>query len=446
MEVKSQPDILASVMIERYFVIISFDALGKSDLNVLKSLPGFSKLMQTASYSDHVYSVYPSLTYPCHTSISTGMFPMNHGVVSNTLLQMNRKNPDWNWERNKIKADTFYDAAMRNGLTTAAVLWPVTGKSKITYNLPEIFPNRPWQNQIMVSLMNGSPKYLLELNRKFGYLRKGIREPWLDNFVEASAHHTIKKKRPNVIMIHFVELDAMRHNFGYHSKEANQSLLSYDDKLFNMMKLLEDEGIMDKTTLFVLGDHDQIPVQKAIHLNAVFKAKGLIQTTKQKITGYDAYVKSEDGSAYVYLKNPKDTLMLEKVKTLLQALKERTDFGLEEIYSNEEAIEFGADRNCSFLLEAKRGFIFEDSHIKPALMELSEDKKKDGSFGKSAHGFSPFKEDYQTAFFAIGKGIKKNIHLESMRLIDEGPTFAHLMGTRLNETDGRILYEIIDNE
>jgi len=213
-----------------------------------------------------------------------------------------------------------------------------------------------------------------------------------------------------------------------------------------MMKLLEDEGIMDKTTLFVLGDHDQIPVQKAIHLNAVFKAKGLIQTTKQKITGYDAYVKSEDGSAYVYLKNPKDTLMLEKVKTLLQALKERTDFGLEEIYSNEEAIEFGADRNCSFLLEAKRGFIFEDSHIKPALMELSEDKKKDGSFGKSAHGFSPFKEDYQTAFFAIGKGIKKNIHLESMRLIDEGPTFAHLMGTRLNETDGRILYEIIDNE
>lgn len=433
-------------MIDRYFIIISFDALGKNDLNVLKSLPGFSKLMETASYSDHVFSVYPSLTYPCHTSISTGMFPMNHGVVSNTLLQVNRKSPDWNWERNNIKADTFYDAAMRKGLTTAALLWPVTGKSKITYNLPEIFPNRPWENQIMVSLKNGSPKYLLELAAKFGHLLKGIGQPWLDNFVEASAHHTIKEKRPNVIMIHFVELDAMRHNFGYHSKEAKNALLSYDDKLFNMMKLLEDEGIMDKTTLFVLGDHDQIPVSKAMHLNAVFKAKGLIQTNKQKITDYDAYVKSEDGSAYVYLKNPKDTLMVEKVKTILQALKERADFGIEEIYSQKEAIAFGANRNCSFMLEAKRGFIFEDSHIKPTLMDLYEEKKKDGSYGKSAHGFSPFKEDYQTVFFATGKGIKKNIHIESMSLIDEGPTFAHVMGTRLNGTDGRILHEIIENE
>lgn len=433
-------------MIERYFVIISFDALGKNDLNVLKSLPGFSRLMETASYSDHVYSVYPSLTYPCHTSISTGMYPMNHGVVSNTLLQVNRKSPDWNWERSKIKADTFYDAAMRKGLTTAALLWPVTGKSKITYNLPEVFPNRPWENQISVSLKNGSPKYLLELAAKFGYLLKGITQPSLDHFVYASAQYTIKEKRPNVIMMHFVELDAMRHTFGYHSKEADEALLSYDDKLFNMMKFLEDEGIMDKTTLFVLGDHDQIPVEKAMHLNAVFKTKGLIQTTHQKIIGYDAYVQSEDGSAYVYLKNPKDLLMLEKVKGILQALKDRPDFGIEEIYSKEEAIAFGANRDCSFMLEAKRGFIFEDSHTSPALMDLSETKKKDGSYGKSTHGFSPFKEDYQTVFFATGKGIKKNVHIPTMRLIDEGPTFAHLMGTSLPGADGRVLSEILETE
>lgn len=371
---------------------------------------------------------------------------MNHGVVSNTLLQVNRKSPDWNWERSKIKADTFYDAAMRKGLTTAALLWPVTGKSKITYNLPEVFPNRPWENQISVSLKNGSPKYLLELAAKFGYLLKGITQPSLDHFVYASAQYTIKEKRPNVIMMHFVELDAMRHTFGYHSKEADEALLSYDDKLFNMMKFLEDEGIMDKTTLFVLGDHDQIPVEKAMHLNAVFKTKGLIQTTHQKIIGYDAYVQSEDGSAYVYLKNPKDLLMLEKVKGILQALKDRPDFGIEEIYSKEEAIAFGANRDCSFMLEAKRGFIFEDSHTSPALMDLSETKKKDGSYGKSTHGFSPFKEDYQTVFFATGKGIKKNVHIPTMRLIDEGPTFAHLMGTSLPGADGRVLSEILETE
>jgi len=431
-------------MQERYFIIVSFDALSNRDLTTLEHLPGFRRLLKDASYSKKVFSVYPSNTYPCHSSISTGMYPMNHGVTSNTLLQINRKHPDWNWTRDRIKVDTFYDAALRKGYTTCALLWPVTGKSQITYNLPERFANRPWQNQVSVALSNGTPRFLLDIEKRFRHLRNGIKQPELDTFVEAVAHYTIKSKKPNVMMIHFVELDAMRHKYGYDSKEAHEALLSYDQKLTGIFRLLDEEDMMDKTTLFVLGDHDQIPVHTAVHMNSIFKDKGLLRTHGEKIVDYDAYAEGMDGSCYIHLKNPQDEALKMRVLEILERLKDRKDFGIEEIYSQEEAISFGASNHAAFMLEAKRGFFFSNDHRKPA--QLKVNLKADGSdhHGKSTHGYHPEKENYQTVFFATGKGIKKNVEILSMSLIDEGPTFAHLMGTKLHDTDGRILHEIID--
>lgn len=70
----------------------------------------------------------------------------------------------------------------------------MTAKAKIDYHMPEIFANRPWHHQIAVSFMNGSKRYQLEMNNKFGHLRKGIAQPELDDFVTASTVHTIQTK------------------------------------------------------------------------------------------------------------------------------------------------------------------------------------------------------------------------------------------------------------
>ena len=52
-----------------------------------------------------------------------------------------------------------------------------------------------------------------------------------------------------------------------------------------------------------------------------------------------------------------------------------------------------------------------------------------GKYTCATHGYSPEKEDYSTVFIATGKGIKPNVEIESMKLIDEGPTFARLTRT-----------------
>ena len=209
-----------------YTIVISFDALSALDFDVINRLPNFHKFIAESSYCRKVYSVYPSLTYPAHTTIVTGRYPKNHGIINNTLFQPHRTTPDWFWYRKYIHGSTLYDKAIDDGLKVAALLWPVTGKSRIQYNMPEIFANRPWQNQISVSLLSGSPIYQALLNQKFGSFRKGLSQPELDNFVHQCALYTIRKYAPNLMLIHYVDLDSQRHKHGFYSSEAESTSAS----------------------------------------------------------------------------------------------------------------------------------------------------------------------------------------------------------------------------
>jgi predicted AlkP superfamily pyrophosphatase or phosphodiesterase len=190
-----------------HLIIISFDCLSSLDFPMLKTLPNFQSILNTGTLVQEVKSIYPSVTYPCHATIVTGNYPNRHGVINNTLLQPGRNSPDWNWFRECIKGTTLYDEVKKANMTTAALLWPVTANADIDYNMPEIFANRPWHNQILVSLMSGSPRFQWGLNRRYGHIRKGLNQPELDDFVLESTVDTIKTKKPNLLMVHFTDLD-----------------------------------------------------------------------------------------------------------------------------------------------------------------------------------------------------------------------------------------------
>jgi predicted AlkP superfamily pyrophosphatase or phosphodiesterase len=97
-------------------IIISLDAMGARDLEYMKTKKHFASLCSKGALCDHVSSVYPTLTYPAHVSIVTGMKPLNHGVINNTCLQPNRPDPDWMWQRKFVKTTTLYDEAIKAGM------------------------------------------------------------------------------------------------------------------------------------------------------------------------------------------------------------------------------------------------------------------------------------------------------------------------------------------
>lgn len=427
--------------------VVSFDGLSSLDFAYISKLPNFSQFLKKASYSSKVYSVYPSLTYPAHASIVTGSYPRNHGVINNTLLQPNKKTPDWYWQRKYIKGETFYDLAIEKGMKVAALLWPVTAQSKIQYNMPEVVANRPWENQILVSLFNGSPMYQYILNQKFGHLRKGLHQPHLDTFVHQSLLYTIREYHPDITLVHYTDLDSMRHYHGFHSREAFEALRRHDQRLGELIQLLKDRNVYEESTLVVLGDHSSLDEDKIIYLNRLLLQKGYIQVnSKGWITDYQAIAKSCDGSSYVYLKNPQDRANKQIISTLYNVFEEfnHATNALETIHSNAEAIQLGADPRCLFMLEANHGYYFADDFGKEIIHKiLPQEVGATPHHTSAAHGYSPYKNNYTTVFMASGKGIRERVVIEEMNLVDEGPTLAKLLGVNLKKVDGRILHELL---
>lgn len=427
-------------MISKNLIVLSFDALSKKDFDYFSKLPNFSKLLSSGSHSKNVESVNPTLTYACHSSIITGYRPIKHGVYTNTLLQPNRlESPDWHWQRKYIKKDTVYDLAGRNGLKVASLLWPVTAGAKIKYNLPEIWPNRKWQNQIMMSTLNGSLSYQLELNKKFGHIRKGVQQPYLDDFTTESVIYTIKKYKPNLLLAHFIDLDSMRHYKGHDSVEAKEAIDRLDQRLGKIIETIEEQNMKQDTTLVVLGDHAQIPVSKAISLNLLFERKNLLTRSGENISDWNVISKANDGSAYIFIK---DKSRIEEVRNILEDFKNKTN-SIKVIINKEEILKRGMHPDADLVVDGNDGFYFKDKFAEDVIVDVHDEygNLKEG-YLMSSHGFLVDHKDYETVFMVSGPGLKEKFEIEKMEIIDEGPTFAKILGLDLGKTDGRILEEI----
>lgn len=423
--------------------LISLDAFGAEDLKYASTLPNFSYLLERSAIVEKVETVYPSLTYVAHTSITTGMYPKQHGVINNTLLQPKRESPDWHWYAKDIRVPTIFDVAHEAGYVIASFLWPVTGRDpSIKYNVAEIFANRPWQNQVLVSLYSSSLKFVFDLNRKFGKMRRGILQPELDEFLTACAVDTIEHKNPDLMAIHLVDLDSTRHKYGVDSLEARSAIVRMDNHLGQIFKAMEQKGILEDTVIAVFGDHYQINVETVIRLNAVFKEKGWITENKYgKIIEWCALAKAADGSCYIYTKQETDSAEVRKV------LESFPDI-IETIYNQEEAARLGADETCTFLVEARRGFYFRDESSGPfsePTVPQPDQQEPAKPLHRATHGFSPGKEHYATTLLLSGPGINSSVRLPKGKLVDHAPTFLYALGLAFKHPiDGNALIELFE--
>ncbi len=421
----------------RRMIVISLDAVGECDLEDMKQMPNFREFFEKAALCSHVESVYPSLTYPAHASIVTGCWPKTHGVVNNLRFQPWRKKPDWFWQRRFINGHTIYEEAEKKGMKTAAFLWPVTGGAKIRWNLPEVWANHVWQNQIMVSFVNGSPLFQVDLYKRFGHLMKGFCQPDLDNFVQSCFLYSMKKYEPDLSLVHWTDVDNHRHDYGVNSKEAKEALLRHDRRLGELFAMLKEMGWEKDTDLVLLGDHYQMDTSQIAYPNYYFKKAGWLISDGSRIRTWQVICRESGGSCSIYVKNKKQ---LPKVRRFLETWKMRKDSPIKEIFDKEEAISMGADPDAAFVLEAKEGWYFQDGTARPF---ESADRKKEPSHHLGNHGFHPNRRGYQTFFAGAGPDFLPGARVDSMRLIDEGPTLARILGVELKGAEGRAVENLL---
>lgn len=420
----------------RYLVVISIDALNSMDYDYIKTLPNFKFLMDNGSYAKEVVGVYPSLTYPSHASIITGVYPDKHGISSNEINEPGVKKQRWYWFSKDIKVPTLYDVAKEHGMTVGALLWPVTAGGDIDYLLPEIWNVKKNHNQLLTTIKYGSPLFDITLESKYGRLLKTGKKPQLDAFTAASAAYMIKTKKPNLSLIHFIEVDHNRHKYGVMSENVKIALKNEDKRIGKIIHAVKDAGIYSNTTFIVLGDHGFQDTDYKICMNTAFRDAGLINVNKNgKLTDWQAYVNSCDGSAQVYLKDNNSETM-KKVEQLLYQYKNKADSCIKEIYTKGQCKEKGVTGDFSYMLEANRGYYFANDWTQKTVINNRD-------YYAATHGYDPLTPNYRTFFLASGAGIRKGVVISSINIVDECPTMAKLLGLKMANVDGRVLNEII---
>jgi len=420
----------------KHLIVISYDAFSQDQWELASRLPNLSKLINNGAYTNRLTSVYPTLTYVVHSTMVTGVYPDKHGVFHNNPFQpfVPEKEQHWFWYRSDIKVPTIYDKLKEAKLTSAGILWPVTGKASIDYNIPEIRAIGN-ENQALKILKNGSPRYSIRMELKYGKIRRGIEQPYLDDFTTRCTVDTILRKKPNFMLVHLIDLDDTKHEHGTVGCEVEQTVTRMDRRLGDIIKATEEAGIYEETIFLVIGDHGQLDVRYKVKLNQLLKDNGLIYEENGELK-WRAYVQNAGGAAYLHIREG-DTEAEKLALSILNEAKKEESYGIEGIYTAAELKEDHIYTGVSYMLEAKEGYCFDDNLEGAVITDLEVMGKK-----YATHGYSPKKPNYSCNLVISGTAVKKQYEIDEARMVDIAPTMAEILGIEFNHCDGRSLSEI----
>lgn len=423
-----------------HLILISLDGLASVDLAYLRDLPHFKTMLESGTLCAEVRGVYPTHTYPLHASMITGTYPQKHGIFANTPLQPGVEKPSWFWYRKDIRVPTLYDIARRAGFKVASLFWPSAGRARLNWNIPEIIAVRPGQSQVGLVLRNGTPLFILNMKRRFGHLLQGSDREQLDNFNTEAAAWLIRNKRPGLLLLHLLDLDHTKHIHGFQGEAINRVLRQADGRLGRLFEASRRAGTFEETAFVVIGDHAYFDVHRRIHLNYAFKNAGLIRLDRMnKLVDWQASCNPCGGSAQVFLKDRYDQALYEKVETLLLRLKGCRQNGIEAVYDRDALKGWRQDESVDYMLEAVPGYTFCNGRADALVTPIEDDQKAN-------HGYRPDREGYSSLFLASGAGIRRGVLLESMDIVDVGPSLAALLGLSLEEAQGTVRSEILNTE
>lgn len=431
-------------MSKNRIIVLSVDALVYEDLEYLRTKPHFKMLYDGGSAVKRCRTIYPSVTYPCHVSMSSGTYPNKHGVINNSLFMPGTvKDVPWNWFADVIKTPDIFTAAKAAGLTTAAVFWPVTGCHKdIDYLIAEYWPQSTSDtHEACFKRAGTSPDVYEKCIKPFVDGVKIRKHPVTDWFNIQSACAIIKNYKPDLLLIHPGNIDSYRHATGIFSERVTMGLDEVETFIQMLTQATRDAGVFEETNFFIVSDHGQLDIVRTIKPNVVFADHGLIDINEDgTLKDWRAYTLSSGMSAEVFLKNPDDNEIWQKTYDLLKYMRDEGIYGISEVYTKEEINEKEhLSGGFSFMLETDGYTSFAEDWSRPMIKNLDI---SDYRFGRATHGYNPDKGP-QPTLVAFGPAIKQGVEVERRPTVDEAPTYAKILGVEMPWADGKPIDEIL---
>lgn len=403
---------------DRQVIVISIDgfpAYALNDPNV--SVPTIKRLAEDGAVADSMLTVNPSVTWPNHTSMVTGVPPSRHGVLYNGLPVRIGEGKSvqvepWVPKHELVQATTVYDLAHAAGLTTAEVDWVAIHKPKtITWS----FSERPAVTDPVVREMIEAELVTEAGIRDFSKTQIVVR----DEIWTRAAIHILKKHKPNLLLFHLLATDGNQHRYGARSLGGNTALALADARVKQIVDAADK-----RATILIVSDHGFKTYDKVIRPNALMTAKGWKD---------DVWVVPEGGSAMVYVtRASKKAELLPKLRAEFASLK-----GIQQVVTPDEFHAFGFpppnDRMADLVLFANDRFAFDLGSWGETIVEVPVGTTP------GAHGYSNQDSSMHAIFIAWGAGIRRGVRLGSIRNLDVAPTIARLLRLEMNNIDGQVL-------
>jgi predicted AlkP superfamily pyrophosphatase or phosphodiesterase len=368
--------------VKNYIVLVSLDAF-RWDYNKIYNTPNLNKLAKEGVKADRMISSFPTVTFPNHYSIATGLYPDHHGLINNSFPA-----PDLGLyyrmgDRAAVENPQFYGGepiwvtAEKQGAKAASFFWvgseaPVGGMH---------------------------PTYWKKYDESVTF------EARIDTVVKWLGYP--EDKRPELVTLYFDEPDATSHKFGPVSPQTGEMVHRLDSLIGVLRSKLNALPEAKKINLVILSDHGMAAISPARYVNI----KSLVP---------DRMITSISGGNPVYLINPaagkKDSVLL--LINRAKGLKAWSKLQLPPKWH------YGTNPRIPEIV------VVADS-------SWSIGTKPDGSSLRGgAHGYDNSNPDMFSIFYATGPSFKKAYSFMELNNVDVYDLICHILKLTPAKNDG----------
>lgn len=359
-----------------YVILVSFDGY-RHDYTEKYKPNNIRSFIKSGVEAEGIIPIYPTLTFPNHYALVTGMRSENHGIVQNKFYDpvrdeiyhfMKSSGKDGSW----YTGEPLWKTASKQGLKAASYFW-VGSDAKGNY--PDY-----WFRY------DGRTSKAKRVDQVLEWLKLPLSE------------------RPNFITLYFSEVDSKGHKYGPNSDQVESAVHNVDKALGRLLDGLDE--IKLPVNVILVSDHgmQELYEDKVVFLDDHLKDLGGV-----RVVG---------GGAHTNLYIPNSDIR-EKVFKKLSKAPHLTVYKKENIPKH-----FGYSSN------QRIGDLVISTHAPYYLKKL---RSSGNSVKGATHGFEPLKTPSMNGiFYAKGPNFKKGLKIPAFENIHVYPMILEILGLKLD--------------
>ena len=375
----------------RPLVVISVDGLDYRYLRDADALglriPHMRRMMAEGTSAQGVIGVVPTITWPSHTTLISGVAPHVHGIMGNRRPKA--EGGDYYWSTSLLKSPTLLNVLRQQQMKSAAITWPVTVDATVDFNLPEYFQNR---NGGAMDLPSIESKATAGLVQEIAETFPSFAQYWMNDRTRALATvYLLERKKPDLVLLHLVDHDAEAHEHGPFSREA-KSVLEYTDELIgDIVHALPKDAVVA-----LVSDHGFERTDTVVNLQSL---KGDAVT----ISSFLLVARSAQAAAKI------------------RKMRGDRKFGIGREVPVDEYRHYAADAESVIAVwEPAEHFAFSPGEAGSSELHTKPHEKGN-------HGLWPTRPDYRSVFVLWGSGVKRE-QLPEIQMTEIAGRLAEVLG------------------